>query len=41
MAFPNGNKYDGEWVNDVKDGFGVLQVLLLLLPVFLLPYLFF
>ena len=24
-TFPNGNKYDGEWQNDVKEGYGVLQ----------------
>ena len=24
-VFPNGNKYDGEWQNDVKEGYGVLQ----------------
>ena len=24
-TFPNGNKYDGEWQNDLKDGYGVLQ----------------
>lgn len=22
--FPNGNKYEGEWANDVKQGYGVL-----------------
>jgi hypothetical protein len=22
--FPNGNKYDGEWVDDVKEGYGIL-----------------
>lgn len=25
-TFPNGNKYDGEWVEDVKEGFGTLTV---------------
>ena len=22
--FPNGNRYDGEWLADVKEGYGVL-----------------
>ena len=23
-VFPNGNKYEGEWLDDVKEGYGVL-----------------
>lgn len=25
-VFPNGNRYEGEWVEDVKEGFGTLKV---------------
>lgn len=24
-TYPNGNKYEGEWQDDVKSGYGVLQ----------------
>ena len=24
-VFPNGNRYEGEWQNDVKSGYGVLS----------------
>ena len=23
-VFPNGNQYDGEWIADMKEGFGTL-----------------
>lgn len=25
MTYPNGDSYEGEWANDLREGFGILK----------------